>query len=99
MLNVAAPFLIGLAVGWSLSPTVRRTPFAVRAGVDVWISTVVIGMLLRRFAWDRGTAVAFVIVATVFLAIFLVGWRALAAAIERPHGEIRSGRPPTKAER
>jgi hypothetical protein len=34
-------------------------------------------MLLRHFAWDRGTAGAFIVVATVFNAFTLVGWRVL----------------------
>jgi hypothetical protein len=35
------------------------------------------GMLLRNMVFNRGTAVAFVIVATVFLGITMFGWRAL----------------------
>jgi hypothetical protein len=70
----AAPFLIGLLVGW-LGARAWRSPNAVSSGIAVWISTVVVGMLLRHFAWDEGTAGAFVIVATVFNAFTLVGWR------------------------
>ena len=62
-LNVAAPFLIGLAVGWVLSPHVHRQASSIRAGLDVWVATVVIGVLLRWFAWDRSTAFTFVLVA------------------------------------
>jgi hypothetical protein len=32
-------------------------------------------MVLRRFVFDRGTALAFIIVASAFTLLFLVGWR------------------------
>jgi Protein of unknown function (DUF3054) len=99
VLNVAAPFAIGLAVAWALSPNVHRAPRSLRAGVDVWVATVVIGVLLRWFAWDRSTAFAFVIVATLFLGFFMMGWRVVVAGTSRPHRAVRSGRPPMEAER
>jgi hypothetical protein len=37
------------------------------------------GMLLRNLVFDRGTAPAFVIVATIFLGVTMFGWRALLA--------------------
>ena len=74
VLSTAAPFLIGLVCGWWASSG-WKNPFAVQTGIVVWMATVVIGMLLRHFAWDRGTAVAFIIVATVFNALTLIGWR------------------------
>lgn len=72
--SVAAPFLIGLTVGW-LVVRAWNQPTAVKTGVLVWIATVVVGVLLRRFAWDESSAGAFVVVATVFNAFTLVGWR------------------------
>jgi hypothetical protein len=36
-------------------------------------------MVLRHFVFDRGTALPFVVVATLFLAATMLGWRALAA--------------------
>ncbi len=98
-LNVAAPFLIGLAVGWVLSPRLHARPRSIRAGVDVWLATMVVGVLLRWFAWDRSTAFTFVLVAAAFLGLFLLGWRVVATATTRPHHEIRSGRPPLEADR
>jgi hypothetical protein len=98
-LDVAAPFLIGLAVGWSLSPQVHRAPRSLRAGVDVWVATVVIGVLLRWFAWDRSTAFAFVIVAALFLGFFLLGWRVVVSGASRPRRLVPSDRPPLEADR
>jgi hypothetical protein len=80
-LKVAAPFLIGLVVGWVLSIiTVQgdRAPRAVRTGVVIWVSTVVIGLVLRRLVFDRGIALAFIIVATIGLGILINGWRGIA---------------------
>jgi FtsH-binding integral membrane protein len=69
------PFLVALLLGWT-ALRAWRTPTTVRTGVTLWPIVVVVGMLLRRLAGD-GTALAFVIVATVFLGLTLVGWRAI----------------------
>ena len=79
-LEVAAPFLIGLAAGW-LVARAWRTPWSLRAGLEVWVVTVVVGMLVRRFGFDDGTALAFVIVASAFTALCLLGWRAIATRL------------------
>ena len=79
--SVAAPFLIGLAVAWVVTaaqPSMRSRPFAVRTGMVVWPITVVVGMLLRRFVFDRGTAMSFVIVATIATGVLFIGWRIIA---------------------
>lgn len=76
----AAPFLIALVVAWIVW-RVWNTPTNIGAGVRVWLTTVVLGMLLRRFVFDDGTAVSFMIVATTFLGVLLVGWRATMNAL------------------
>ncbi len=48
---------------------------AVRAGLVIWASTIIVGLVLRRFAFDRGTATAFVIVTIVTLGLLMLGWR------------------------
>ena len=75
--STAAPFLIALLVGWC-ALQVWKAPHKVANGVGLWLITIVIGMLLRHFAFDRGTAGAFVVVATIFNAFTLVGWRFIA---------------------
>ncbi len=75
--STAAPFLIGLVVSWS-ALRVWNAPRKVSNGVGLWLITIVIGMLLRHFAFDKGTAGAFVVVATIFNAFTLVGWRFIA---------------------
>jgi RsiW-degrading membrane proteinase PrsW (M82 family) len=81
VLETGAPFLIGLALAWIVVKAWRR-PTAVLTGVAIWPITVLVGMFTRRLLFDRGTATAFVVVATIFLGVFLVGWRAAAGAIE-----------------
>ncbi len=77
--TIAWPFLVGTAVGWLVVRVVRHVwPLEVAPGVTVWFSTLVVGMLLRH-AVGSGTAASFVVVASVVLALFLVGWRALGA--------------------
>lgn len=79
LIGTAGPFVVGLVVAW-LVATAWNKPFDVRTGLVVWPVTVVVGMIGRRLIGD-GTAVSFVIVATLFTGATLVGWRALRAVI------------------
>lgn len=74
VLAIAAPFLIGLLTAWIALRAWRR-PSAIITGLAAWPITVAVGMVLRRTVWDRGTALSFVIVATAFLGVAIVGWR------------------------
>ena len=76
VLYVAAPFVIA-TVAARVLPDVRRAVISLNAGVQVWVTTVVFGMILRNAAFGRGTALAFVIVASVFLGVTMNGWRAI----------------------
>ncbi len=80
LVETAAPFLIALAIAWVIW-RVWLQPDAVMTGVRVWLTTLGLGMLLRNLVFDDGTAASFVIVASVFLGTFLVGWRAIAGAL------------------
>lgn len=81
LVETGAPFLVGLAVAWLITRA-WRAPLALRTGLAIWPITVVVGMLVRRAAGD-GTAASFVVVATVFLGLFLVGWRLVARRVVR----------------
>ena len=81
-LRIVAPFLIALIIGW-LAARADRDPMSIRSGVVVWACTVVVGLAVRRLVFQRGIALAFIIVATVTLGVFLVGWRAVARAMRR----------------
>ncbi|WP_348536130.1 DUF3054 family protein [Mobilicoccus caccae] len=77
------PFLLGGVVGWLIWWAVRRSaPTGLVGGVVVWLSTVVVGMIVRQLT-DQGTATAFVIVSLVVTGVLLLGWRALALLLAR----------------
>lgn len=71
----AWPFLTGTVVGWLAARAWQRPTAVVPTGLVVWLSTVVIGMLLRKLS-SAGVAASFVVVASVVTAVFLLGWRA-----------------------
>jgi len=81
------PFLVGLVVGWLVSRGWKAPLALLRTAVPVWICTVALGMLLRALSL-QGIQLSFVAVTAVVLAVFLVGWRALALLVRR----IRSSR-------
>ena len=78
ILFVAAPFWIAMSLT-HLAPLLQRKNRQDPNPYMVWGYTVVMGMLLRNMVFNRGTAAAFVIVATVFLVITMFGWRAVVA--------------------
>jgi uncharacterized membrane protein (GlpM family) len=81
-MKVAGPFLIALAAAWIVTRAWRH-PASLTIGVSVWLITVAAGMVLRHFAFDRGTALSFIIVATIVLGVFLLGWRLVVQRIDR----------------
>ena len=70
IIGVAAPFLIALGMSW-VGLRTWREPFNRASLVATWVITVVIGLLLRRLIFDRGIAIAFIIVATITLGVLL----------------------------
>lgn len=80
--ETAWPFLAGTVVGWLVSRAWQRPVSIAPTGVAVWLSTVVVGMLLRK-ATSAGVALSFVIVASLVTAALLLGWRSVAAVLQR----------------
>lgn len=80
--GTAWPFLAALAVGWLVTLAWRAPAAPLRTGVGLWLVTLVGGMLLRAVS-GQGTALPFVIVATLVLGATLVGWRLIAVAVRR----------------
>jgi hypothetical protein len=80
--STAWPFLAGLAAGWLTARAWRRPTALAPAGVGAWLGAVVVGMALRVVS-GQGTAAAFIVVALLFLGLFLLGWRALAGLRRR----------------
>jgi hypothetical protein len=73
VLGTAAPFLLGLFVGW-LAGRVWRAPSGLAMGTAALAGTVVVGLCVRA-AFTHRLPVTFVLVAAVSLAVFLLGWR------------------------
>jgi hypothetical protein len=84
VLSTAGPFLIGLLAGW-LAALGWRSPLRLVTGSLVWAGTVVVGLAVRT-AFIHRLPPTFVLVAAVSLAVFLLGWRVLAAAMARRRG-------------
>jgi Protein of unknown function (DUF3054) len=82
VLGTAWPFLAGAAAGWLIARAWRAPLAAWPAGVVVWISALVGGMLLR-VASGHTAAFAFIVVALLTLAVFLIGYRLLWALVLR----------------
>lgn len=76
----AWPFLAGAALGWIAAKAWRDPLSARRAGVVVWLGSLAGGMLLRALT-GQVVVLPFVIVATLSLGLFLVGYRLVAAAV------------------
>jgi hypothetical protein len=82
LLGTLWPFVVGAVVGWVSVAGVRWPLSAVRSGAVVWVSTAVIGVLLRVVA-GQGVQLSFVVVTVVVLGVFVLGWRAVVAFVRR----------------
>lgn len=82
LLNTTWPFVLALLLAHGVLLLRKAQPERMLPGVMVWFLTVVIGLLLRVFS-GQGTAVPFIIVATLTLALFLLGWRAILAGVRK----------------
>lgn len=90
-LLTAWPFLVALLLGHAAAltlPARPRRPWSLLWGATVWVVTVAGGMLLRVLSGDTAE-LPFIIVATLVLGLFLLGWRALAVLVRR----LRGGQP------
>jgi hypothetical protein len=77
---LGACFFVALAAGWGAGRAWRTPGRLWPTGVIVWLVTVAVGVTLRGLLVpDAGFAPAFLAVATGFLGVTLLGWRALAA--------------------
>lgn len=83
IVTTAWPFVVGAIVGWLVLVVMKRLPGrSLTSGVIVWLTTVIVGMILRQVS-GHGTAVAFVIVALTFNGACMLGWRLVARVLER----------------
>ncbi|OLT25575.1 hypothetical protein BJF83_05280 [Nocardiopsis sp. CNR-923] len=77
VLWTAWPFLAALALGWVVTLAWRAPVRIWPTGVFVWAVTVAGGMV-SRLATGEGAPIGFVAVTSAFLAVTLLGWRAVA---------------------
>lgn len=85
--TTAWPFLTGTAVGWLAARGWRRPTAVAPTGVVVWLSTVVVGMVLRKVT-SAGVAASFVVVATTVTALLLLGWRVAVGLTLRRRSDV-----------
>ncbi len=82
ILSTLWPFAVGLIVGWFFLKVTRRKVVARISGSYLVLLVVAIGMLLRVIS-GQGITGSFVLVATTFLSIFLIGWREIYNRVSR----------------
>ncbi len=76
------PFVLGMLLGHLAIRSWRR-PFGLwPQGVFIWAITIVAAMAIRTL-FGAGTEPSFVIVTAVVLAVFMLGWRAVASFVTR----------------
>lgn len=86
LLIVAWPFVAGAAIGWLVIRAWKAPARPLRSGIPIWILAAGAGMILR-VATGGGFAWSFLIVTVLVLGAFLVGWRAIAALVNRARAE------------
>lgn len=89
LLNTIWPFVVALLIAHAVLLISRMRAERMLPGLLVWIVTVTGGLLLRAVS-GQGTALPFIIVAALTLALFLLGWRAVRALVRRARIRSRS---------
>ncbi len=74
ILTTAFPFIVGLMLAWVVATIRGFDVFTYQFGLFAWGATLFFGMPLRSLLGD-GTAMSFVLVATLMIGVLLVGWR------------------------
>ena len=77
------PFAVGLAIGWLIVLVRHQNGVSLGAGIQVWLATVALGMILRVIA-GQGTAIAFIVVALAFLGALMLGLRLVRSSFFGP---------------
>lgn len=80
--RVVWPFALAAAIGWAVTRAWQDPARVWPTGVLIWVVTVVGGLALRGVS-GQGLAWSFALVTAIFLAITMLGWRALTTALRR----------------
>ncbi|WP_017574035.1 DUF3054 domain-containing protein [Nocardiopsis halotolerans] len=78
--STAWPFVVGTALGWVVTLAWTSPARIWPTGVFVWAVTVAGGMALRLVTGE-GAPLSFVVVTSLFLAVTMLGWRAVALLV------------------
>lgn len=90
LLGTIWPFVAALLIAHVVLMLSRVRRERMLPGLAIWAVTVVLGLLLRAVS-GQGTALPFIIVATLTLALFLLGWRAVLALVRRSRDRVLAG--------
>ncbi len=82
LLGTIWPFLAAALLAHLAVMLWRARADGMLAGTLIWAVTVVIGLVLRALS-GQGTAVPFMVVAALTLALFLLGWRGIRLLVRR----------------
>jgi hypothetical protein len=82
------PLLAGLAAG-AVVTRLYASPLSWRRAVPAWLVTVAVGLALRIGVAGHEFKLSFAIVATAFLGLFLLGWRAIVVVVARRRSTAR----------
>ena len=80
ILVTAWPFLVGALLGWLACRGIRHPAAVIPTGLSVWLCAEVGGMVLRSLT-GQGTALPFVVVSLLTLAVLLIGYRLVLALL------------------
>ncbi|GLY18285.1 DUF3054 domain-containing protein [Kineosporia rhizophila] len=78
VLDTGWPFWLGVVGGYVGVVAFRLAPASLTGAAMVLFKTLLVGMVLRNVVQTEGTPTSFVVVASLFLAATLVGWRVAA---------------------
>lgn len=90
VVKTAAPFLVGLGLGWAAVRSRGLAAAAPTGTAIIWLVTVAGGMVVRRL-FGEGTAWSFVIVSLVTLGLFLLADRFVLRTLGRRAGAASHG--------
>jgi hypothetical protein len=80
--RVVWPFALAALIGWAVTRAWQDPARIWPTGVLIWLVTVVGGVVLRGVS-GQGLVWSFALVTAIFLAITMLGWRALVTALRR----------------
>lgn len=81
-LRVSAPFLIALAIG-IIGMRAWLKPLDGRTGLGLAATTVILGLVFRRFMFEDGIATTFMILTAGWMTAWMVGWRLVSKLISK----------------